>query len=226
MIIHNKIIIEKIMNTWDNTDNNMKDAFDELFNQTAEPIIDDAEEELDSPTLLLNLDEINENAHNQAVEITERLSNYYFDQKYLEEHPYIKNKISQEIENIRRLLKMLAVNEAAQDALITNITSNAGKGSLYQSLTSLQNTTLSIQSQLNKMTNDVEDIFREMQADCEKTFEQKDKEGDENGNMIVRGSREFINSIIAKGFKQDSKYKPGDQLDMFDDEYMKKNGTD
>ena len=214
------------MNTWDNTDNNMKDAFDELFNQTAEPIIDDAEEELDSPTLLLNLDEINENAHNQAVEITERLSNYYFDQKYLEEHPYIKNKISQEIENIRRLLKMLAVNEAAQDALITNITSNAGKGSLYQSLTSLQNTTLSIQSQLNKMTNDVEDIFREMQADCEKTFEQKDKEGDENGNMIVRGSREFINSIIAKGFKQDSKYKPGDQLDMFDDEYMKKNGTD
>ena len=214
------------MNTWDSTDNNMKDAFDELFNQTAEPIIDDAEEELDSPTLLLNLDEINENAHNQAVEITERLSNYYFDQKYLEEHPYIKNKISQEIENIRRLLKMLAVNEAAQDALITNITSNAGKGSLYQSLTSLQNTTLSIQSQLNKMTNDVEDIFREMQADCEKTFEQKDKEGDENGNMIVRGSREFINSIIAKGFKQDSKYKPGDQLDMFDDEYMKKNGTD
>ena len=214
------------MNTWDNTDNNMKDAFDELFNQTAEPIIDDAEEELDSPTLLLNLDEINENAHNQAVEITERLSNYYFDQKYLEEHPYIKNKISQEIENIRRLLKMLAVNEAAQDALITNITSNAGKGSLYQSLTSLQNTTLSIQSQLNKMTNDVEDIFREMQADCEKTFEQKDKEGDANGNMVVRGSREFINSIIAKGFKQDSKYKPCDQLDMFDDEYMKKNVTD
>ena len=77
---------------------------------------------------------------------------------------------------------------------------------------------MSIQAQLNKMINDVEDIFREMQADCEKTFEQKDKEGDSNGNMIVRGSREFINSIIAKGFKQDSKYKPGDQLEMFDDE--------
>ena len=207
------------MNTWDNTDNNMKDAFDELFTQTAEPIIDDAEEELDSPTLLLNLDEINENAHNQAVEITERLSNYYFDQKYLEEHPYIKNKISQEIENIRRLLKMLAVNEAAQDALITNITSNAGKGSLYQSLTSLQNTTLSIQSQLNKMTNDVEDIFREMQADCEKTFEEKEKEVDMN---VVRGSRDFISGLIAKGFSQNSKYKPGDQMSLFDDEEFTK----
>ena len=207
------------MNNWDNTDNNMKDAFEELFNQTAEPIIDDAEEELDSPTLLLNLDEINETAHNQAVEITERLSNYYFDEKYLQEHPYIKNKISQEIENIRRLLKMLAVNEAAQDALITNITSNAGKGSLYQSLTSLQNTTLSIQSQLNKMTNDVEDIFREMQADCEKTFAEKEKEVDKN---IVRGSREFIMGLTAKGFQQNSKYKPGDQMDMFDNEEFNK----
>ena len=135
------------------------------------------------------------------------------------EHPYVKNKIAQEIENIRRLLKMITVNEKAQDALITNITSNAGKGSLYQSLTSLQNTTLSIQAQLNKMINDVEDIFREMQADCEKTFEEKEKEVDMN---VVRGSRDFISGLIAKGFSQNSKYKPGDQMDMFDNEEFTK----
>lgn len=194
---------------------NMPDAFEKLFNQVNEEQFDDAEEELEAPTLILNLDEINSVAHSQAVEITERLSNYYFDEKYLTEHPYIKNKIAQEIENIRRLLKMLTVNEAAQDALITNITANAGKGSLYQSLTSLQNTTLSIQAQLNKMVNDVEDIFREMQADCEKTFSEKEKEVDKN---IVRGSRDFISGLIAKGFAQNSKYKPGDQMDMFDNE--------
>ena len=198
---------------------NMPDAFEKLFNQVNEEQFDDAEEELEAPTLILNLDEINSVAHSQAVEITERLSNYYFDEKYLTEHPYIKNKIAQEIENIRRLLKMLTVNEAAQDALITNITANAGKGSLYQSLTSLQNTTLSIQSQLNKMVNDVEDIFREMQADCEKTFAEKEKEVDKN---IVRGSRDFISGLIAKGFAQNSKYKPGDQMDMFDDENFAK----
>ena len=194
---------------------NMPDAFEKLFNQVNEEQFDDAEEELEAPTLILNLDEINSVAHSQAVEITERLSNYYFDEKYLTEHPYFKNKIAQEIENIRRLLKMLTVNEAAQDALITNITANAGKGSLYQSLTSLQNTTLSIQAQLNKMVNDVEDIFREMQADCEKTFSEKEKEVDKN---IVRGSRDFISGLIAKGFAQNSKYKPGDQMDMFDNE--------
>ena len=198
---------------------NMPDALEELFNQSVDTNFDDASEELEAPTLILNLDEINGAAHAQAVEITERLSNYYFDEKYLVEHPYVKNKIAQEIENIRRLLKMITVNEKAQDALITNITSNAGKGSLYQSLTSLQNTTLSIQSQLNKMINDVEDIFREMQADCEKTFEEKEKEVDMN---VVRGSRDFISGLIAKGFSQNSKYKPGDQMDMFDNEEFNK----
>ena len=146
------------MNNWklvDTETGEMKDALDELFNNTDEPELDDADEELGATAFILNLDEINGAAQVQAQEITERLSNYYFDEKYLIQHPYIKNKIKQEIENIRRLLKMISVNEAAQDALITNITSNAGKGSLYQSLTSLQNTTLSIQAQLNKMINDL-----------------------------------------------------------------------
>lgn len=207
------------MNNWtlvDTETGEMKDALDELFNNTDEPELDDTEEELGATALILNLDEINGAAQVQAQEITERLSNYYFDEKYLMQHPYIKNKIKQEIENIRRLLKMISVNEAAQDALITNITSNAGKGSLYQSLTSLQNTTLSIQAQLNKMINDLEDIFRDMQADCEKTFEEKEKEEGDNGQMVVRGSRDFINSLIAKGFNQKNNYKPGDQMELFD----------
>lgn len=207
------------MNNWtlvDTETGEMKDALDELFNNTDEPELDDAEEELGATSLILNLDEINGAAQVQAQEITERLSNYYFDEKYLIQHPYVKNKIKQEIENIRRLLKMISVNEAAQDALITNITSNAGKGSLYQSLTSLQNTTLSIQAQLNKMINDLEDIFRDMQADCEKTFEEKEKEEGDNGQMVVRGSRDFINSLIAKGFNQKDNYKPGDQMELFD----------
>ncbi len=185
----------------------MRDALEELFDNTFHPDVDNTEDEI-QPTLLLNLDEINGAAQQQAVELTERLSNYYFDEKYLVEHPYVKNKIKQEIENIRRLLKMISINEAAQDALITNITSNAGKGSLYQSLTSLQNTTLNIQSQLNKMISDLENIFREMQQDCEKTFEEKGKDTDpnEDGTMVVRGSRDFINSLIAKGFNQNVKY--------------------
>ena len=203
---------------WSNLDNtNMKDAIDQLYAESNYPLLDDTNEELDTPTLILNLDEINNNAKAEATEITERLSNYYFDERYIIEHPYIKNKISQEINNIRRLLKMLSVNEAAQDALIGNITSNAGKASLYTSLTALQNTILSIQTQLNKVTNEVENIFKEMQDNCDKTFEEKEKIEDEenNGQMVVRGSREFINSIIQKGLsKQQEKQIPKEQ-DLF-----------
>ena len=207
------------MNNWELVDTEtgeLKDAFDDLFNSTNDITVDDTDKELESPTLLLNLDEINGAAKSQAQEITERLSNYYFDERYLEEHPYIKNKIAQEIENIRRLLKMISINEAAQDALITNITSNAGKGSLYQSLTALQNTTLNIQAQLNKMITDIEDIFRAMQADCEKTFEEKDKEQDINGQMVVRGSRDFINELTARGYSQTNKQNKIARPGLFD----------
>lgn len=194
------------------------DNIDDLYNNSNIPILDDTYNELESPTLSLNLDDINNTAKEEAVEITERLSNYYFDERYLEDHPYIQNKIKQEINNIRRLLKMLSVNEAAQDALIKNITLNSGKGTLYQSLTSLQNTILNIQSQLNKMTAEVENIFKEMQDNCEKTFEEKDKVEDQNNNgqMVVRGSREFINSLIQKGLNK-SKQNTGQtqQLDLF-----------
>ena len=199
-----------MLQNFDNTTN-----IDDLYNDTNFPVLDDTYEELQTPTLLINLDEINDNAKQEATEITERLSNYYFDEQYLEDHPYIKNKIKQEINNIRRLLKMLSINEAAQDALIGNITINASKGTLYQSLTSLQNTILNIQTQLNKVTAEVENIFKEMQDNCEKTFEEKEKIEDQenNGQMVVRGSREFINSLIQKGLNK--KPQENKQLDLF-----------
>ena len=168
----------------------------------------------------MNLDDINETAKNDFIEITERLSNYYFDQKYLDDHPYIENKIRQEINNIRRLLKMLSINETAQDALVQNITMNAAKASLYQSLTSLQDTTLKIQTQLNKLTNDVEQIFRDMQDNCDKTFEEKEKETDNNvGYDVVRGSKEFIQSLIQKGYStnktEEKEKEKSQQLELF-----------
>ena len=125
------------------------------------------------------------------------MSDYYFDDKYIKQHPYIPNKIAQEMDNIRRLLKMLTVNEKAQDTLISSIAMNASKGTLYGSLTSLQNSMLQMQSQLNNLINNLESIFREMQENCEKTFEEKEKEDEvnEDGSFKARGSRDFIEAI-------------------------------
>ncbi len=190
-------------------DDNKKSIIDDLFVKSEIPDnINDVDDALQVPILTINLDEVDKNTQERATVIAEKLSAYYFDQKYIDKHPYITNKIEQEIDNIRRLLKMLSVNEKAQDTLIMSITTNSGKGALYTSLTSLQDSMLKMQSQLNQLTANLENIFKEMQDNCEKTFEEKDKESSEDGSMIVRGSRDFIKEMterIAKKKQNENK---------------------
>ena len=180
--------------TVDNSDD--KSIIENLFINSDTPNLIDTDETLEVPSLSIDLEDVDKRTRNRASIIVDRLSAYYFDQKYIDEHPYIPNKIAQEVDNIRRLLKMLAVNEKAQDTLIMSITMNAGKGTLYGSLTSLQNSMLAMQTQLNTLTSNLENIFREMQENCEKTFEEKDKDvSSEDGSISVRGSRDFIKTI-------------------------------
>lgn len=180
--------------TVDNSDD--KNTFENLFINSITPELSDTDEVLEVPRLEIDLDDIDRRTKDRARIIVERLSAYYFDEKYIKEHPYIPNKIAQEVDNIRRLLKMLAVNEKAQDTLISSIVISSAKGTLYGSLTSLQNSMLSMQTQLNQLTSNLENIFREMQENCEKTFEEKDKEvSNEDGSLSIRGSREFIETI-------------------------------
>lgn len=179
-------------------ESNSRDELENLFINTDDPKINDTDDTLEMPQLSINMDELDKKTENRAKVIVEKLSDYYFDEKYIREHPYIPNKIAQEVDNIRRLLKMLAVNEKAQDTLILSITMNAGKGTLYSSLTALQNSMLQMQSQLNQLTSNLESIFTEMQENCEKTFEEKDKETiSDDGSIAIRGSRDFIKQINA-----------------------------
>lgn len=170
-------------------------ALDDLFIKSEAPDLVDTDEALETPILVIDMDELDKRTLARATDITEKLAAYYFDQKYIDNHPYITSKITQEIDNIRRLLKMLSVNEKAQDTLILSITGNSAKGTLYTSLTSLQNSMLQMQSQLNTLTANLENIFKEMQDNCDKTFQEKDKEQSEDGTYTVRGSRDFIKEI-------------------------------
>lgn len=170
-------------------------ALDNLFLKSEAPDLVDTDEALETPILVIDMDELDKRTLARATDITEKLAAYYFDQKYIDNHPYITSKITQEIDNIRRLLKMLSVNEKAQDTLILSITGNSAKGTLYTSLTSLQNSMLQMQSQLNTLTANLENIFKEMQDNCDKTFQEKDKEQGEDGTYTVRGSRDFIKEI-------------------------------
>lgn len=176
-------------------DENKDIILNALFDNSNKPDLDDADDALNTPILVIDLDEVDDKTKARAQNITEKLADYYFDKKYIDNHPYVRNKIGQEMDNIRRLLKMLSVNEKAQDTLIMSITQNYGKGTLYGALTSLQNSMLSMQTQLNNLTANLENIFKEMQANCEETYEEKDKEVTSDGSITVRGSREFIKDI-------------------------------
>lgn len=184
---------------------NKDTLLNDLFVNSDAPDLVDTDETLEVPTLSIDLDDVDKRTEERAKIITERLSDYYFDQKYIDNHPYIKNKIAQEMDNIRRLLKMLTVNEKAQDTLIMSITINAGKGTLYGSLTSLQNSMLQMQTQLNQLTSNLENIFKEMQENCEQTFEEKSKEENDDGTLVVQGSKNFIEEITRTLGKSENK---------------------
>lgn len=171
------------------------ESLEDIFLRSDEPILDNIGEVLDMPILHIDMDEISGEAKRQAETITRKLSEYFLDPKYIEKHPYIMPKIAQTMDSVRRLLKMLAVNEKAQDALIMSISSNSSKGTLFSSLTSLQNAMLSIQSQLNNLISSLEQIFIEMQANCEQTFEEKDKEIADDGSISTVGARSFIEQV-------------------------------
>jgi hypothetical protein len=176
-------------------DPNDIDSLNDIFLRSDEPSLDNIGDVLDIPVLHIDMDEISGEAKRQAENITKKLSEYFLDTKYIEKHPYIMPKIAQTMDSVRRLIKMLAVNEKAQDALIMSISSNSSKGTLFSSLTSLQNAMLSIQSQLNNLISSLEQIFIEMQANCEQTFEEKDKEISDDGSISTVGARSFIEQV-------------------------------
>ena len=164
------------------------------------------------PLITIDLDEVDASAQDKANVITERLSNYYFDEKYIKEHPYIPTKIMMEMDNIRRLLKMLMVNEKAQDALIRAIALAPGKGTLFISLTSMQKGTLLIQKQLNDLVTGIEQIFQRMQDEAEKQWAEKEKDEADDGTITVRGSREFIKQLQREFYGK--KLKDGTIVDI------------
>jgi len=188
---------------------------DELFNKSVAPDTD-AEDIITEDLISLDMDEINEHAQNAATNITERLAGYFIDEKYIEEHPYIKNKIAQEIDSIRRLIKMISVNEKAQDAILKLVSIGIAKATIFTSLTSLQTTMLNIQTKLDSATKALEKIFEDMQANSETTFEDKAKIENDNGELIAVGARELINAVTAK---LNGKPKPTDDATVYTGDY-------
>jgi hypothetical protein len=71
-------------------------ALDNLFLKSEAPDLVDTDEALETPILVIDMDELDKRTLARATDITEKLAAYYFDQKYIDNHPYITSKITQE----------------------------------------------------------------------------------------------------------------------------------
>lgn len=193
---------------------NTPDIIDEIMASIeSKPDLGSPEETLDNLFEPIDIDAIDLEANAFSKTIATRLSGYYFDQEYIDKHPYIPIRIQMEMDNIRRLLKMLSITEKAQDILVKSISFSPTKGALFLSLDRMQSSTLHIQKQLNDLVGKLEDIFREMQEECEIKWQDKDKESLEDGTMTTRGSKEFIERLLAdrNKYKQLQKEKSSEE---------------
>ena len=62
-------------------------ALDNLFLKSEAPDLDDTDETLETPILCIDMDEIDKRTLDRATDIINKLAAYYFDQRYIDNHP-------------------------------------------------------------------------------------------------------------------------------------------
>ena len=91
-------------------DNDNENALDNLFIKTDAPDLADTDDVLETPILVIDMDDLDKRTLARATDITNKLAAYYFDQRYIDNHPYVTSKITQEIDNIRRSRNVIHLN--------------------------------------------------------------------------------------------------------------------
>ena len=60
-------------------------ALNDIFLKSEAPDLQDSDEALESPIFLIDMDEVDKRTLERAIDITNKLAAYYFDQKYIED---------------------------------------------------------------------------------------------------------------------------------------------
>lgn len=173
-------------------DNSLNEIFGTAdFSDTGLSIDDLSDIGVEQSITMINTDQIALSSKKQSEELIEGLASYYIDEEYLKEHPYIYKKVLLHMDLLRRCIKMINVNEEAQNTILQNIAISPGKTQLYQSLSTLQNTANQLQKQLEKHVTDLEGEFKRIDEETGRTFGSREKE-EVRGINIARGTKEFL----------------------------------
>lgn len=146
----------------------------------------------------IDIDAINEDSKKEASDMIRVVTDLFYDEKFKEQHPQAQRRIEMEIETLRGLIKMRKADEEAHDALLQAIAENKSNASLYRSMAEIQKTSIALSNKIHDTIDRLNNICKEFTIDMPVEETEQSSEDTEQKNGAHRGSKSFIESMLAK----------------------------
>jgi hypothetical protein len=175
---------------------------DDLFdNSLGDDVIDGIE------VAHIDLDTIGNNAVERAKSMVENLTSFYYDEEFIKKNPEFKNRVDNQVEHLRILLKMRDTDEELHDMLIKSIMAKPTNASLFVAQQKMQSTMTQILSQINSTVEKLTTLIKSYQSELNFKKEQEQLRNETNPDEPVstdevnnthRGSKAFIQDMENK----------------------------
>lgn len=148
-------------------------------------------EELE-PVFDIDIEGMEREADNLAANILQNVAKVYSSETFLKDNPEFKKRLDSEIQSLKMLLKMRAIDDKVQDELARAISRKADNASLYAALPKHQTSMINIQNKIDSTMDRIQKMLEGYQT--EMSFDDEDDENEEEPHAIhsSRGSRDFI----------------------------------
>lgn len=143
----------------------------------------------------IDLENIDIDAGVMATGKINNLLRLYNDKDFVEQNPEFKKRIDNEIDTLRRLIKLAKTNEVIHDNLAKAISHNPNNASLYMALARLQGNIMSIQTQINTTMNDFTKLCKSYQTEMNFDRPVDDAPKSTENGTITRGRKAFIETM-------------------------------
>jgi hypothetical protein len=177
----------------------MGDNVDALF-QDMEDLIPSDKHIVDGEDIVeeINIDNIEEQAKQDSLDMCKNLREIYFDEKFMNDNPLFKKRLDVELESLRVLIKMRKSDEIAHDLCLKSIGGNSNNASLYAALARIQSSMLSIQKQMDDTVKNINMLLKNVQLEL--SFDKETGEPDSSPVVgsdpnVTRGSKRFIQQM-------------------------------
>lgn len=144
----------------------------------------------------IDTDLITEESKVEASLLIQDIKKMYLNNDFLEKHPDVQIKLHNEINNLKKLLKLSKSNEITHDLLVKAIGNKPENASLYGSLSKMQTTMLSIQKQIDDLVLKLSNFLKDYQMEI--NFNEPSEDGDEENDNIYRGTKGYIEEMKKK----------------------------